>query len=486
MATLPPVKLGAILAVCFAAVLLIRKLFEKYLVQMASETVQPKRQFFMDVSLVISAGILASVYNTTAFDFPAGSVTSLLIGCAVIGFFISLDTALARERKVILDAIHRDQIFMPSKRLYSMTRKFTLAALTTVVFFSIVFILVFSRDVVWLATIGTDAATLYQAQLTVAYEVIFIMVVLLILIINLILSYSQNLKLLFANETDVLEKVSRGDLSKKVPVATQDEFGVIAGHTNSMIDGLRHRIQMMDALRLAEEIQKNLLPKTPPKHSGLNIAGVSVYCDEIGGDYYDFFYLPDNKIGIVVADASGHGVSAAMQMTGARAFLHFAVQQYQGPALLLNTVNPYVTQDSQPTSRFLSMFFLEIDTANKKLCWVRAGHEAAQFYDSKTGEIRELSGEGVALGVLKDYRYQGRSLENWSPGSIIVIGTDGIHESRSQKDEMFGKERLRDIIRRHADQSAEFIQSAVIDTLRDFKSGSPQEDDITLVVVKLL
>ena len=484
--TLPPVKLGAIIAVSFVAVVLIRKPFEKYVVLSSGRTVQPKRQFFMDIFLVIIAGILAGIFNTIAFKFPVGSATTLLLGCVVIGFFISLDTALARERNVILDAIHHDQILLPPKRLYSMTRKFTLAALATVVFFSIVFILVFSRDIVWLSTIGTDATTLGEAQLSVAYEVFFIMVVMLVLVVNLIISYSQNLKLLFANETDVLEKVSQGDLSKKVPVATQDEFGIIAGHTNNMIDGLRHRIQMINALKLAEEIQKNLLPESPPKYPKLDMAGTSIYCDEIGGDYYDFFNLSDNKVGIVVADAAGHGVSAAMQMTGARAFLHFAAHEYQNPALLLNTVNQYVTRDSQPTSRFLSMFFLEVDTLDKRLCWIRAGHEPAQFYDPATDEVTELSGEGVALGVLDDYRYQGHTLENWTPGSVILIGTDGIHESRSEKDEMFGKERLRDIIRKHAAQSAEFIQTEVIDTLRDFQGDSPQEDDVTLVVIKLL
>ena len=486
METLPPVKLGAILTVSFAAVMLIRNPLEKQFVRSSDKTSQPKHQFFMDFLLVILVGILAGVFNKIAFDFPAGSAVSLLMGCVVIGFFISLDAALSRERHVIHEAIHHDPMLQPPKRLYSMTRKFTLASLATVMFFSIVFILVFSRDIVWLSTIGTDAETLSRAQRAVAYEVIFIMLVLLVLVVNLIISYSQNLKLLFANETNVLEKVSQGDLSKKVPVATQDEFGIIAGHTNSMIDGLRHRIQMINALKLAEEIQKNLLPETSPRHPMLDMAGTSIYCDEIGGDYYDFFNLPHHKIGIVVADASGHGVSAAMHMTGARAFLHFAANDYQDPMRLLETVNQYVTRDSQPTSRFLSMFFLEIDTASKRLNWVRAGHEPAQFYDPGTNEFTELSGSGVALGVLKDYRYQGNVLEGWIPGSIVVIGTDGIHESRSEKGEMFGKPRLQDIIRQHADQSAEFIQAEVIDALRDFQGDAPQEDDITLVVIKLL
>ncbi|NIQ92700.1 MAG: phosphatase, partial [Deltaproteobacteria bacterium] len=107
----------------------------------------------------------------------------------------------------------------------------------------------------------------------------------------MIISYSKNLKLLFENETNVLERVTQGDLSRLVPVATNDEFGVIAGHTNTMIDGLRHRLQLITALKLAEEVQQNLLPTEPPSYPGLDIAGISNYCDETGGDYYDYFRL---------------------------------------------------------------------------------------------------------------------------------------------------------------------------------------------------
>jgi sigma-B regulation protein RsbU (phosphoserine phosphatase) len=157
------------------------------------------------------------------------------------------------------------------------------------------------------------------------------MAVLLALVVNLIVSYSRNLRLLFNNETDVLERVSRGDLSRTVPVATRDEFGVIAGHTNSMIQGLRHRTKMITALKLAEEVQQNLLPVSAPDHPGLDLSGTSIYCDETGGDYYDFFKLPNNNLGVVVADASDHGVGSALLMTTARAFLISGVQHFRGP-----------------------------------------------------------------------------------------------------------------------------------------------------------
>jgi sigma-B regulation protein RsbU (phosphoserine phosphatase) len=358
--------------------------------------------------------------------------------------------------------------------------------LITTLFVALVLAMVFARDIVWLSKIGQDEASIVKAQLSVTYEIFFIMAVLMILVVNLIISFSSNLKLLFNNETRVLEQVSRGDLSRKVPVATNDEFGLIAGHTNNMIDGLRHRIQLISALKMAEEVQQNLLPGYDPQVSGLDISGTSIYCDETGGDYYDYFNLPDDRLGIVVADASGHGVGAAMHMTTVRAFIHFGIRDYQGPARLLSNVNAYVTRDSSQTGRFMSMFFLEIDPKSQSLRWVRAGHEPALFFEQAGKSFAELNGEGMVLGVDDKFQYDEFSQSGWNSSDIILIGTDGIQETRNENGVMFGHERLRDIIRRHADASAKTIRDMVIDSLRDFRGNASQEDDVTLVVVKLL
>ncbi len=446
---------------------------------------RPRRTFMLELGVCLFAGLLINAYNFVVYDLPFWSSISMMIGCSVAGFFIGLDSALAQERRVIQESmsVTRDQP-LPN-RLFSMTRKFSFVALITTVFVTLVLAMVFARDIVWLSKIGQDEASIIEAQLSVTLEIFFIMAVLMVLVVNLIISYSRNLKLLFKNETRVLEQVSRGDLSGKVPVATNDEFGLIAGHTNNMIDGLRHRIQLISALKLAEELQQNLLPQQDPRVPGLDIAGKSIYCDETGGDYYDYFRLPDNRLGIVVADASGHGVGAAMHMTTVRAFIHYGIRNYEGPARLLSRVNKYVTRDSSQTGRFMSMFFLEIDPHGQSLRWVRAGHEPALHFDQSQKSFGELDGKGMVLGVNEDLQYEEFSQTGWHANDIILIGTDGIHETRNEDGAMFGQQRLREILRQEADAPAAGILNSVIGSLKDFRGNASQEDDITLVVVKL-
>jgi len=348
-----------------------------------------------------------------------------------------------------------------------------------------VVVLVFARDIVWLSKIDQDAASLTGAQWSVAKEMFFIMAVLLGLVVNLIVSYSKNLKLLFNNETDVLERVSRGDLSRMVPVATKDEFGVIAGHTNSMIRGLRHRTKLITALKLAEEVQQNLLPQKAPEHPGLELTGTSIYCDETGGDYYDFFKLPNSNLGVVVADASDHGVGSALLMTTARAFMISGVPNFQGPAQLAGEINQFLTRDSSKTSRFMSMFFLEINVTDQTLSWVRAGHEPALIYDRTANSFSELNGKGMVLGVDDTYQYEEFQREGWNQDDIILIGTDGIWESQNTEGKMFGKERFRNVIRANATKTAKEILQAVINEIDKFCHPLENEDDVTLVVIKV-
>ena len=425
-------------------------------------------------------------YNIMVYNFPVVSGLKVVLGCGIAGFFLSLDTALARERAVIHRAYNSNRFLSPPKRLYPMTRTFSLVAFAATLFVAAIIGLVISGDVAWLAKIGQSGMSVAQAQQSVTYEVFFVMVVLLVWIVNLIVSYSRNLKLLFENETTVLELVSQGNLSKLVPVATNDEFGVIAGHTNTMINGLRHRIQLVTALKLAEEVQQNLLPQKPPSLVGLDIAGTSKYCDETGGDYYDYLALPRDSLGVVVADVSEHGVGAALLMTTARALIRQRAAMAGDLARIVTDVNQELYKDVKETGRFMTMFFMEIDVSSKMLRWVRAGHDPAIFYDLGEGTFDELAGEGMALGVDKDIEFHEFSRQGWTAGSVIVVGTDGIREVLNLEGEMFGLDRLREVIRRNASKSADAIQNAIIDELSIFQGDAPQQDDMTLVVVKLL
>jgi sigma-B regulation protein RsbU (phosphoserine phosphatase) len=474
MEEMPPVLLGVIILIPFLIALALHRLLESRLVLTRPVLVQPRKQFFLELALCMAAGLVAVIYNTLVYGFPATSGLSLILGCSVVGFFLGLDMALARERNIILKTAAENQMLPPPARLYSITRKFSMVALITILFVSLVLGLVISRDVVWLSQIQESNMPLVQAQLSVMREVFFVMGVLLAAIINLIISYSKNLKLLFRNETGVLEQVTRGDLSRRVPVATHDEFGVIAGHTNTMIDGLKHRLQLITALKLAEEVQQNLLPDAPPEMPGLDIAGISHYCDETGGDYYDYFKLTNGDLGVVVADASEHGVSAALLMTTVRALLRQRVAMESDIARIVSEVNHNLTRDVAASGRFMTLFFLKIEPAQKALKWVRAGHEPAMLYNLEDDIFLELAGEGMAMGVDDNQVYKKNIHQGWSPGSIVVVGTDGIRETQNEQGEMFGINRFRKAIREHAGESAEKIKSHIIADLRAFQGKAPR------------
>jgi sigma-B regulation protein RsbU (phosphoserine phosphatase) len=484
--TLSPLVLGVILMTAFLAALAVRTHLEGLFVLSLPEPSQPKRQFILDFILCLAAGFTVMFYNILVYNFPVLSGLKVVLGCGIAGFFLSLDTSLARERAIIYQAHTTNRVLSPPKRLYPMTRKFSLVALAATLFVAAIIGLVISGDVAWLAKISQSGMSVAQAQRSVTYEVFFVMAVLLLWIINLIVSYSRNLKLLFDNETSVLERVSQGDLSKVVPVATNDEFGVIAGHTNTMIDGLRHRIELVTALKLAEEVQQNLLPQEPPSLVGLDIAGTSKYCDETGGDYYDYLELPNGSLGVVVADVAEHGVGAALLMTTARALVRQRAAMTGDIARIVTDVNQELYKDVKETGRFMTMFFLEIDVSNKILRWVRAGHDPAIFYNAANGTFDELVGEGMALGVDKNIEFHEFNRQGWTDGSVIVVGTDGIREASGQQGEMFGLDRLRKVIRKNVSEPADAIQRAIINELLIFQGDAPQQDDMTLVVIKLL
>jgi len=480
------VTLGIITASVFAVVLAIfRPLFYRYIVQKATKETQPKYAFFTELSLCLMAGAALYTYNRITYGFPLYSIFSMMIGCIIAGFFIGLDAALNQERMIILQAMRQNYNTPIPKKLFSMTRKFTFITVTLTFFIAMLMALVFTRDIVWLTKVVPNETSIHSAQLSVTYEIFFIMAILMVLIINLIFAYSKNMQILFKNETKILEQVSDGNLSQKVPVATQDEFGVIAGHTNNMIDGLRHRFELLSAIKLAEEVQQNLLPRSSPYIKGVNVSGTSLYCDETGGDYYDYFQVKDNRLGIAVADVCGHGVGAAILMTSVRAFLHMAAASYQSPARLLNGINTYITRDCSISGRFTSMFFLELNPAEKSIRWVRAGHEPAHFFDSATQTFSLLDGPGLVLGVDQKHQYQDSSKTDLKTGDIILIGTDGIWESTNSSGEMFGHSRLKEIIRSNASMSAEIIKESIINSVASFREELPQEDDITLVVIKI-
>jgi serine phosphatase RsbU (regulator of sigma subunit) len=241
------------------------------------------------------------------------------------------------------------------------------------------------------------------------------------------------------------------------------------------------------SLAHAREIQQNLMPKSDPEVDGFDIAGKCIWCDETGGDYYDFINRRDlgqRKIGIVVSDVSGHGISSALLMTTARAFIRELTLSQMSPASIISEVNKRLTRDIGESGMFMTMFYSEIDTQEKCIRWARAGHEPAILYDPDTNSFEDLSGQGVPLGVWEDSAYE-ESNKPVNPGQVILMGTDGIKETCNPKGEMFGKNRLKKIMRDHAQKSAKEIIAALVDAMENFRFPIEMKDDVTLVIVKV-
>ena len=250
----------------------------------------------------------------------------------------------------------------------------------------------------------------------------------------------------------------------------------------------KHLEQIIAALNVAQEVQQSLLPQHPPKEKHFDIAGSSLYCDETGGDYYDYIELPclePDTYAIVVGDVSGHGISSALLMAGVRAYLRGRVTQTGTPAEIITDVNRLVSADTRKTNQFMTLFFLVIEAKTGHITWVRAGHDPVLCYTPDEDHFEKLEGQGLPLGVEKSWQYQDYS-HTVRPGQILVLTSDGVLEAHNKEGEMFGKERVKEITRRYADLGADGIRLALIDAVSAFRGDAHQEDDITLVVLKFL
>ena len=288
---------------------------------------------------------------------------------------------------------------------------------------------------------------------------------------------------------EAFKRLAKGDFSAQINIKTGDERDLLAENFNEMVPQLEDRMQIRKSLEGAKEIQQNLLPQEIPHLAGFDVAAKIVYCDETGGDYFDFFPCEDvhcSRFGIAVGDVTGHGVGAALLMATARALIRGLVTTSDNLAECLTQVNRLLSADVRDSGRFMSLFFLMLDQGSHSISWVRAGHDPAILYDPAKDMVEELVGSGMVLGVEEDYRYQQAERTIDTEGAIILIGTDGIWETRNAEGELFGKERLHQIIRENAEKPAEAIQDAVLDGVSKFRGNLPQEDDITIVLIKTL
>jgi serine phosphatase RsbU (regulator of sigma subunit)/uncharacterized membrane protein affecting hemolysin expression len=286
------------------------------------------------------------------------------------------------------------------------------------------------------------------------------------------------------------QAISSGDLEHRVNISRNDELGDLGLAFNQMAEGLKEGNLMRKSLELAMEIQQNLLPKYNPKVEGLDIAGKSVYCDETGGDYYDFLKLKDNgtdKMGVILGDISGHGIPSALLMATARAFIRQRSFLPGSLTEIITDINVLLCADAMESNSFMTLFYAVFDTNTKSFKWIRAGHDPAIIYDPKSDIFEELRGPaGIPIGVVPDWHYEENEKTGLEKDQVIVISTDGIHETLNPQNEMYGKEPVLDTVRKNKNRTAEEILDAIIADLNRFRKGLDLQDDLTLIVIKIM
>lgn len=443
---------------------------------------------FVAIALDLSMWILSAVvYGAIFWIYDVGAFW------VQRSFFVSLSTGLITVTLAFFLMEHVLQkrlapLIFPQGGLYTIPRTLRIRIRTRL------FALLFGCNLIPLFSIlhifqrVTSSSTDPSASLDILRSLIFTNTFIFISTgICLTLLVSRNLTLPFAQIIRRLQEVRNGRFDKKIQVTTNDEIGYTGDVINEMTEGLKERDRMRQSLGLAKDVQQHLLPRRDPVVEGLDIAGESIYCEETGGDYYDYLKGGNNgrgKIKVVVGDVSDHGIPSALLMTTARAFLKQRASRPGRLNQIVADVNRQISRDVEDSGQFMTLFLCEVDRANKIIRWVNAGHDPAMVYDDSEGKFAELIGHSLPLGVSEKAAYQ-EFQRRIRPGQIILVGTDGIWEAQNSQREMFGKNRFKDLIRAHASEPAEDILQAVITGLDDFTRPLEKEDDVTLVVIKV-
>ncbi|MBI4803671.1 MAG: SpoIIE family protein phosphatase [Desulfovibrio sp.] len=282
-------------------------------------------------------------------------------------------------------------------------------------------------------------------------------------------------------------KLGEGDFEVRVVPEGGRELKELGRVFNEMGPKLKDHTRLTSAMALAQEVHHRLLPAHWPDLPGLDLSAVSISCEEVGGDFFDVIpgaHGHSERTAVLVGDVSGHGLDAALLMATARAFLRMRAHQPGSPAEVVTSVNRYLTMDTVGSGRFMTLFYLEIDPVADCMRWVRAGHDPAILYNQALDGFEDIGGPGIPLGVIEDRVFLDASRPFLLPGDVLLIGSDGLWEARSPQGDMFGKDRVRAILRQNASAHSKDILDALMAAFKEFKNGSPLEDDVTLMVIK--
>jgi sigma-B regulation protein RsbU (phosphoserine phosphatase) len=293
------------------------------------------------------------------------------------------------------------------------------------------------------------------------------------------------------------EPYSRSDQQLLSSVALQTGLAIEnSALVHRLADAAAVRQRVDREIEIARQVQERLLPQSYPVVEGLDFAGFSRTAQEVGGDYYDFIALENGRLGIAIGDVSGKGISAALLMASIRAALHgLTFSGTLNLARLMEGLNRII-YDSSTSNRFVTFFFGEYDPATRTLDYVNAGHNAPALLRPAAPDkdgfctpetpclVQRLETGGPVVGIFSEVHYEQGRLQLY-PYDVLIAFTDGISEAMTADYEEWGEEQLLAAARMATHRSAQKIVTAVIESADRFTAGAAQNDDLTLVVMKV-
>jgi serine phosphatase RsbU (regulator of sigma subunit)/predicted ester cyclase len=267
-------------------------------------------------------------------------------------------------------------------------------------------------------------------------------------------------------------------------------FGSYSSAYDTLVRNLTWRIRAEEArererieqeLRVARRIQQALLPKATPKLDGWQLAAYYRPAREVGGDFYDFLALPDGRIGLVIGDATGHGIPAALVMATTRGMLRAVAQPSDSPGEVLARVNDAIYPEIPP-NMFVTCFYAILDPVDGRLRYANAGHDLPyRWHEGQRSSC--LWARGMPLGLMPRMTYE-QNETSLEEGESILFYSDGLVEAHNPHREMFGLPRLREMVDEHGSDGGSLVERLLNELSGFVGADSEQEDDITMIVLR--
>ncbi len=279
-----------------------------------------------------------------------------------------------------------------------------------------------------------------------------------------------------------------GERASGVPFSEEDREiaqtlarQALAALENARLQRIREEKQRQDReLQIAREIQRSLLPSSPPEVPGFVVAGESRPCYEVGGDSYDWIPLGDERLALVIADVSGKGTPASLLMASVHAFVH-ALAGTAAPARVIERLNRFLFARTQ-ASRFVTLFYAELDARSRRLAYVNAGH-VPPFRVGGDRSVSRLRLGGPALGLLPEVAYQVGEV-TLEPGDVVAMVTDGVTEAMSPDEDEFGDERVCEALRTLSARGAPGVREGLVAAVSEWAGGRGSSDDLTALILE--